>query len=300
MVGLGAEVMAKDMFCWGVNSFGPLNKINKCKNLACKLSVPGCIGDLLSGACVGTVTALSEDVDAGAKQWVGYPCLQPIPGGLALDALGHWDINGAYAGKLWTICNCKASKSVPGYNAATCAGPLCELFKKPELPSLNFGLPRFGLPDVGRLINAKAEAIGEISRIFQMPNISMPALPQIDLRTQIEELKAFLNGTATSLSAPLREALQSKFPTFSLNLTTPEVPTLSMNIARPDLNLADLLPQLDMSKLGADQPALRVFNMSQLANLGELHTLEGLLKAFNLHAADDEPAAAAGAGAGDA
>ena len=67
------------------------------------------------------MAALSEDVDAGAKQWVGYPCLQPVPGGLAVDALGKWDINGAYAGKLWTICNCKASSAIPGYNKETCA-----------------------------------------------------------------------------------------------------------------------------------------------------------------------------------
>lgn len=78
------------------------------------------MGDLLSGACVGTVAALSEDVDAGAKQWVGYPCLQPVPGGLPVDALGKWDINGAYAGRLWTICNCKASAKVPGYSKDTC------------------------------------------------------------------------------------------------------------------------------------------------------------------------------------
>jgi hypothetical protein len=78
----------------------PRPQFNRCKNLACKLAVPGCIGDVLSGACVGTVAALSDDVDDGAKQWVGYPCLQPIPAGLPVDALGHWDINGAYANKL--------------------------------------------------------------------------------------------------------------------------------------------------------------------------------------------------------
>ncbi|KAI8464899.1 MAG: hypothetical protein J3K34DRAFT_438739 [Monoraphidium minutum] len=170
-VGLGSEVMAKDMFCWGTNNIGLVNKVNKCKNLACKLAVPGCIGDPISGACVGSVAALTDDVDAGAKQWVGFPCLQPVPGGLAVDALGHFDINGAYAGKLWTICNCKASKSIP---SKPCAGPLCELFKKPELPSLNFGLPRFDLPDVGKIINAKKEALGDIAQMFQLPRFGLP------------------------------------------------------------------------------------------------------------------------------
>jgi hypothetical protein len=50
------------------------------------------------------------------------------------------------APRSWTICNCKATKAVPGYDSASCKGPLCELFKKPEFPSLNFGLPKFDLP----------------------------------------------------------------------------------------------------------------------------------------------------------
>jgi len=97
--GLGAEVMAADMLCWGTNTH-PLNKFNKCRNLACKLAVPGCVSDLLSGSCVGSVVALSNDLDNGAKQWVGYPCLQTVPGGLPVDALGKVDLNGAYAAKL--------------------------------------------------------------------------------------------------------------------------------------------------------------------------------------------------------
>jgi len=98
-VGLGAEVFARDLFCWGVNA-GPLFKLNRCRNLACKLAVPGCVGDLISGACVGSVVALSADLHAGARQWVGYPCLQTVPGGLPVNALGKMDLNGAYAAKL--------------------------------------------------------------------------------------------------------------------------------------------------------------------------------------------------------
>jgi hypothetical protein len=77
-----------------------MNKMNKCRNLSCKLAVPGCITDGISGACVGSVVALSNDVDAWGKQWVGYPCLQTVPGGLPVDALNQMDPHGAYAAKL--------------------------------------------------------------------------------------------------------------------------------------------------------------------------------------------------------
>jgi hypothetical protein len=97
--GLGSEVMDPGMLCWGTNS-GHINRFNKCRNLACKLAVPGCITDPLSGSCVGSVVALSNDVDDEGKKWVGSPCLQPVPSGLPTDALGKVDASGAYAGKL--------------------------------------------------------------------------------------------------------------------------------------------------------------------------------------------------------
>ena len=91
--------MGAHMFCWGTNS-GPINHINSCRNLACKLAVPGCISDLISGSCVGTVVALTNDVDDGMRKWVGYPCLQTVPGGVPIDALGKMDVHGPYAAKL--------------------------------------------------------------------------------------------------------------------------------------------------------------------------------------------------------
>jgi hypothetical protein len=57
-------------------------------------------------------------------------------------------------------------------------------------------------------------------------------------------VKSFINGTATALSGPVLEALHAKFPTFTLNLTKPEVPSLSLNIPHPYLNLGDLLPSV--------------------------------------------------------
>jgi hypothetical protein len=97
--GLGSEVMDPGLLCWGTNS-GHINRFNKCRNLACKLAVPGCITDPLSGSCIGSVVALSNDVDDEGKKWVGSPCLQPVPSGLPVDALGKVDASGAYAGKL--------------------------------------------------------------------------------------------------------------------------------------------------------------------------------------------------------
>lgn len=97
--GLGAEVMTGHMLCWGTNG-GMLNKFNKCRNMACKLAVPGCISDGISGSCVGTVVALSNDVDPDAAKWAGYPCLQTVPGGLPVNAAGHFDVHGGYANKL--------------------------------------------------------------------------------------------------------------------------------------------------------------------------------------------------------
>jgi hypothetical protein len=99
-VGLGTEVTAKDMLCWGTNG-GALNTaVNRCRGLACRLAVPGCVSDVRAGACVGTVVSLAEGHDPSMDKWLGTPCLQTVPGGLPLDALGRLDLNGAYAARL--------------------------------------------------------------------------------------------------------------------------------------------------------------------------------------------------------
>jgi len=116
---------------------------------------------------------------------------------------------------------------------------------------------------------------------------------QFTLKESLEEIKAQLNSTAKSLSAPWRARL-ARFPTFSLNASRPERPTLQLNIPRPDLNLRDLLPQLNFSKLTADTAAtgaasLKVFNVpAQLAQMDDLHSLQGLFKAFNLQQQDGD------------
>lgn len=63
--------------------------------------MPGCVTEsVLSGSCVGSVVALSADIDPAARGWLGMPCLQGVPGGLPVNALGKVDLNGAYAAKL--------------------------------------------------------------------------------------------------------------------------------------------------------------------------------------------------------
>jgi hypothetical protein len=61
------------------------------------------VGDFISGACVGTVVALSDDFDPGMRHWLGAPCLQPLPAGLPLSREGKIAMGPAakYAAKLW-------------------------------------------------------------------------------------------------------------------------------------------------------------------------------------------------------
>ena len=54
----------------------------------------------------------------------------------------------------------------PGYNSTTCKGPLCALFKHPELPSLNFAHSNFTLPDVGPIIELDNYDFSQIYQLF--------------------------------------------------------------------------------------------------------------------------------------
>lgn len=77
----------------------------------------------------------------------------------------------------WSICNCKATKQQPGYNSTTCKGPMCSLFKRPDLPSLNFGHQNFTLPNIGPLIDIEAFDFSKLyllSKGKTMPRVSTP------------------------------------------------------------------------------------------------------------------------------
>lgn len=74
----------------------------------------------------------------------------------------------------WSICNCKATKQVPGYNSTTCKGPLCSLFKRPDLPSLNFGHINFTMPNIGPLIDIESfdfSKLHELTKGKSMPRV---------------------------------------------------------------------------------------------------------------------------------
>ncbi|GBF96522.1 hypothetical protein Rsub_09864 [Raphidocelis subcapitata] len=187
-VGLGSEITAKDMLCWGTNG-GPLNTaVNRCRGLACRLAVPGCVSDVRGGACVGTVVSLAEGHDPSMAKWLGAPCLQTVPGGLPLDALGRLDLNGAYAARLWTICNCDTPPPKPA-----CRGPFCGLFRAPELPSLSsFGLPPINASDVGRLVDALPRDLTNLTAVLKTQNVTV-LLDQLP-NNLTSTLKAVLNN----------------------------------------------------------------------------------------------------------
>ncbi|GBF99438.1 hypothetical protein Rsub_11924 [Raphidocelis subcapitata] len=275
--GLGAEVMNGNMLCWGTNG-GALNKLNKCRNLACKLAVPGCITDGISGACVGSVVALSNDVDDWGKQWAGYPCLQTVPGGLPVDALNQMDPHGAYAGKLWSVCNCKATKNTPGYSSSTCNGPLCKLFKKPELPSLNFG-GNFTLPDIGPLIDFDAYDLTAFGELFHNHLITLPKITVSvpDLSNHLDSVHTYLNGTLPKLTPLIKNAvLNPPIPSLTVNISKPELPSITLNLPVSNIQLHEGMPEIDLSHLQADKDGLKVFNLSDLT-VPEAISLDKLL-----------------------
>lgn len=281
--GLGSEVLAASTLCWGTNG-GLTHKFNKCRNLACKLAVPGCVTDHISGTCVGSVVALSNDVDPSSAEWVGYPCLQTVPGGLPIDALGHSDVNGAYTAKLWSICNCKAQSHHFKFHKGHCDGPLCPLFKRPDLPSVNLALTNISLADIGPLVDLHAWNFSQIGVLFAPPSFNMPKVKiQIpDLSEFTKELRKYINDTSKVLhnSPSLIKALKPELPAFEVDVSGAEIPTVSYTLPASNVDAADLLPTVDLSELPTDKNGLPTFNVSHL----NLPSVQKVLGAFDVHA----------------
>lgn len=162
LAGLGADVATIDMLCWGKNS-GLFGGLNKCKNLACKLAVPGCTSDLITGNCLGTVVALESDIDKDAKKYVGMPCLdkssmfdlsQIKRKVLPLSLLtGLADTKGEHVSTLWSVCDCTAQNplipTLPNIGldllkGSLCRGPLCALI--PKLSAFGVDLKDLQIP----------------------------------------------------------------------------------------------------------------------------------------------------------
>jgi hypothetical protein len=68
------------------------------------------------------------------------------------------------------VCDC--SKAKP--DLKQCKGPLCSLFKNPELPSMNFAMPDFSLPDIGPLIDLNSFDWSILGELFTRPTITLP------------------------------------------------------------------------------------------------------------------------------
>ncbi|KAI8463025.1 MAG: hypothetical protein J3K34DRAFT_445591 [Monoraphidium minutum] len=278
--GLGSEVFAVDTLCWGTNS-GLMHKFNKCRNLACKLAVPGCVTDPISGNCVGSVVALSNDLDEATAAWIGYPCLQTIPGGLPTDAAGKPDVYGAYAAKLWSVCNCKADSHMAKFDKGGCKGPLCMLFKRPELPSINFAMPNISLADIGPLIDINDWDFKDIGVLFTPPAFSMPRVTvQIpDLSAHVEEVRKYINDTSRLLAPTVIKALKPKIPAFTVEAQGIEVPTLSLNLPASNVEAGDFMPTIDLSELPTDKNGMPTFNVSHLG----LPSVQKVMQVFDVH-----------------
>lgn len=191
---MGADVVALDFICYAKNS-GLFAGLNKCRNLACKLAVPGCQSGLLGGNCVGSVVAVKDDVDAQSKQYIGKPCIEVHSGHsidhMPLNALGMPKPDDAHVAGLWTVCDCFANPSpvlsaipvlqlkpqilgdyfnifkaiMSGGKASDCQGPLCALL--PQLPHMNLSLSDLQIPmtllsNVTALLSPKPLDLGGI------------------------------------------------------------------------------------------------------------------------------------------
>ena len=120
------------------------------------------------------MVALSNEVDDTMAKWVGAPCLQTVPGGLPIDVNGKPDINGPFAAHLWSVCNCAATSSMSHFNKGKCEGPLCGMFNRPDLPSLNFAMPNITLADIGPLIDIHSWNFTQVGVLFAPPSFNMP------------------------------------------------------------------------------------------------------------------------------
>lgn len=171
------------------------------------------------------------------------------------------------AHRRWSVCNCKATKSTPGYSSSTCKGPLCKLFKKPELPGLNFG-GNFTLPDIGPLIDFDAYDLTAFGELFHTHLITLPkvtvAVP--DLHAHLDAMTTYLNGTLPKLTPLIKNAvINPPIPSLTVNISKPELPSITLNLPVPNVKLHESMPEIDLSHLQADKDGVKVFNLSDMS-----------------------------------
>jgi hypothetical protein len=269
LAGLGADVMTLDFICLGQNS-GLFGGLNKCKNLGCKLEVPGCVSDLLGGSCLGKVTAMSKDIDADAAKYIGMPCLETTKKVLPIDKLQILTGKSEYVKGLWTVCDCNAESNpkiptLPSLDlnidlgGKACKGPLCALI--PKLPEFNMTLPDLQLPftllnNLTTLLQPSKDSVAlpPITDIFTItkPNITLPKLeiPQLQLPTlpkfpDADDLKTIGDAVGALVGAvgdAAQQAANSKNQ--ALQQLVAAIPSLFTPFQLPKLEL----PKIEITK----------------------------------------------------
>ncbi|KAF8060332.1 Prx [Scenedesmus sp. PABB004] len=299
--GLGSDVMALDFICYAKND-GPFGLLNKCRDLACKLAVPGCKSHLLGGNCVGTVVAAGDDVDDQAKQYLGMPCLEtvnlPGPLHLPLTKPGLPSASGEYVSGLWTVCDCDGGPgpspvlpALPSFdlkshllgsklglfagllsgkggangsaNGDACHGPLCALL--PALPGLNVSLPDLHIP---------MALLANITSLMKPKPIDLPALAGLVPAIALPHISFDIDFNKPALTLP-------DLPTFEqcagylANITTMLKPAIEavLPTAHPlspqDLVgiVTDLLPQIRFELPSLDVTKPPPLQLPDLTNL---------------------------------
>jgi hypothetical protein len=267
--GLGADVMTLDFICLGQNN-GLFGGKNKCKNLGCKLEVPGCVSDLLGGSCLGKVTAVSTDIDADARKYIGMPCLETTKKLLPIDKLAI--ITGTkeqYVKGLWTVCDCNAENpkipTLPSLDlninlgGKDCEGPLCALI--PKLPEFNMTLPDLQLPftllaNLTELLKPSAASVElpPLTELFtitkpnitlpklELPQLQLPALPKFPSAEDMKNIGDAVNTLVGAVSDAAGAAAANKAN--GLQQLVAAIPSLFAPFQLPKLEL----PKIEITK----------------------------------------------------
>jgi hypothetical protein len=227
--GLGADVIALDFICYGKNK-GLFAGLNKCRNLACKLAVPGCKTNLMGGHCVGTLEAVGNNTDALARQYIGKPCIEianhptsQVLQDLPLEQFGI-GVGDDYVPGLWTVCDCFANPSpvvaalpilslkpkllgsklnmfkklIAGALITGCQGPVCGLL--PQLNGMNLTLSEVQIP---------MTLLGNLTALQRpKPLTGLPAIADMVPQIQLPVINVIRSADNDGLTLP-------KLPSFN-------------------------------------------------------------------------------------
>lgn len=99
-----------------------------------------------------------------------------------------------------------------------------------------------------------------------------------DVSAFAEEWRKYINTTSRILRPELIKALKPTFPTFSVDVTGVEVPTVSVNMPASNSEANDWIPTFDLSQLPTDKNGQPTFDASHLG----LPNVQQIVKAFDV------------------